>query len=81
MFKIQVQLSTLQNHSLLKQVLNKLDLEKDYKNVYLWFTKDWVNGTLPEKYKQFNPDFSQMIELELPDEYLILGFEQWIKDN
>jgi hypothetical protein len=78
MFNITITLQELQNQGILKQVLNKLNLEHDYTNVHLWLTKDYLNNSLPEKYSLFIPDLSKEILLELPDECLLKGIQVWL---
>ena len=78
MFKIQVSLGSLYEKGLLKVVLQKLTLANIPENAHLIIAKDWANNTLPEKYKNFKPNLKQIVELSLPDQYLILGFTKWI---
>ena len=77
MVKLQIKLQDLFDLGILLDVLISLNLNANINNFSLRICKDYLQGTLPEKYKDYKPDLSEVITLEIPLEYLFNLKKYW----
>ncbi len=79
MTKITITIGELIQLDLLKDVINKLQLEvNNPKNINLIMIKDYVNDCLPEKYKHFRPDENIQVEINIDSITTKLALKNWI---
>jgi hypothetical protein len=82
MAKICISLAELDSAGLLKDTINSIHFdESDMKNILLLMARDYANGTLPEKYKDFKPPSMPLIELALSREAAEACVRAWINNS